>query len=188
MKQSKSRRSLNGWNEEHTNQEVESQRESVAINRNRMVEIKRSKSRISLNGLVVEHTNRETENQRESVAIHQNGMLEMKCNQKGRFKSRIRLNGLIMKHMNQEAESQRESVVRDQNGMVELKRNDRKKTTGGARRQNYRRLNCNKAIAMVVKILIWLVNVGMFGNRFVVKNLISKRFKCQRIQIKMVDF
>ena len=49
--------------------------------------------------------------------------------------------------------------------MVEMKQKDRKKTKGRARR---------------------LVN-GMFGDDFIVKNWISKRFKCQRIQDKMVE-
>ena len=40
---------------------------------------------------------------------------------------------------------------------------------------------------MVVMMLIWLVNIGIFGNGFVVKNLISKQFKCRRIQNKMVE-
>ena len=95
MKLPKSRRSLNGWNKEHTNREAESQRESVAINQNRIVEIKQSKRRISLNGLIVEHTNREAESQRESVAINRNGMVEI-----NRSKRRIRSNGLKMKHSN----------------------------------------------------------------------------------------
>ena len=114
-------------------------------------------------------------------------MFEMKCNQKGRSGSRISSNGLIEKHTNREAESQRESVAIDQNGMFEMKRKERKKTKGGARRQNARRLNCNTAIAMVVVMLICLVNVGMFGNGYVVKNLISKQFRCRRIKIKIVE-
>ena len=192
MKLSKSRRSLNGWIEEHTNRKAESQQESVGINQNGMVEIKRSKKRIRSNGLKMKHMNREAASQRESVAVDQNVVFEMKHMNREAASQResvvVDQNGIFeMKHMNREAESQRESVAIHQNGMVERKQKDRKKTTGGARRQNSRRLNCNTAITMFVKMLIWFVNVGMFGNGFFVKNLISKRFKCRRIQIKMVE-
>ena len=104
----------------------------------------------------IKHTNREAESQQEIAALDQKGMVEIK-----QSKRRIILNGLIVEHTNREAESQQESVVRDQNTMVEMKQKRRKKTGGGARR---------------------LVN-GIFGNGFIVKVLISKQFKCRRIEI-----
>ena len=72
---------------------------------------------------------------------------------------------MIKKHTNREPESQRESVAKDQNGMFEMKQKDRKKTKGEARR---------------------LAN-GMFGNGFIVKKWISKRFKRRILKKKVVE-
>ena len=106
MKQSKSRRRVNGWIEEHTNPDAESQRESVAINQNGMVEIKQSKNRIRSNGLIIKHMNWEAESQRESAMKDQKGMVELKRKERKKTKGGARRlvnsmfgNGSIVKNL-----------------------------------------------------------------------------------------